>query len=145
MADTTGTSGRWLSLAEAASALGVSVRTLRRRVASGEIRRQRSNGHVLFFVPHAATMAAETVTPTAMAAPVADMAQPMAEEAATVHPAVAALERALTAERERSALLETELRAAREAAAMYQERSRNLEAQVALPPPAKRPWWRRWW
>ncbi len=58
--------------------------------------------------------------------------------------AVTAFERALTAERERSALLEAELGAAREAAAMYQERSRNLEAQLALPAPAPCPWWQRW-
>jgi len=64
--------------------------------------------------------------------------------------AIAAFERTLEAERtradqererERSATLEAELLAAREAAAMHQERSRNLEeetnrlrAQLALPP-----------
>jgi excisionase family DNA binding protein len=138
MADNAGRDGHWLSLAEAAAVLGVSVRTLRRRVTSGEIQRRRTDGRVLFFVPWAATVATDAVT----------VAQTMAEEAATMHPAVTALERALAAERERASQAE-------QAAAMYQERARGLEqeverlsAQLALPAPAPapapRPWWQRW-
>ncbi len=137
MADTAGHEGHWLTLAEAAAVLDVSVRTLRRRVTSGEIQRRRTDGRVLFFVPRAATMAAKTVTPSDVAVPVAVMAQTMAEEAAMAHPAVPALERALAAERERASQAE-------QAAAMWQERARGLEAQLALPPPVRRPWW-QWW
>ena len=173
MADGGEPAGTWRTLAEVAAALGISERTVRRRIDAGRYQTRHDDSRVLVFLPFdwrvtgAATVADSPpagaggggttpavdgkapaflggMTPTG-----GQMADPAGELAAE---AVSALERVLREERQRAG-------AAEQAAAMWQERARNLEAEVgrlqellALPAheeaeEAEQPcwrWWQRW-
>lgn len=146
LAATQDSGGQWVSPTEAAAAMGMSVRTLCRRIASGELRQQREHGRVLIWLPLAATR-------TDVAATTDKDAISVSELAATMGQAVSALERTLQEERTARQGERERARQAEQAAAMYQERARGLEeenaklvAQLALPAPAPtpRPWWQRW-
>ena len=149
--------GRWLPRADAAHALVVHERTMRRQVASGRYP-SRMNGHSIeVWLPDVAL--GDTDSAPGRAQGTMDTAQ---GDLDTVHGqpgdgagdvrriptdggAVAALERLVRESLERASIAE-------QAAAMWQERARNLEAQVeqllALPaheePEPRRRWW-RWW
>lgn len=56
MADPVG--GQWVTLAQATGFLGVSDRTLRRQIASGELRTQQTAGRRLVWLPAPSAVAA---------------------------------------------------------------------------------------
>lgn len=133
--------GRWLPVVEAASILDTTERTLRRRAIAGHVRSRQANGRTEVWVAgQASDNAPVTVTED----------RPAPESAQ--NDALLALERLL-----RDTLREKD--AAQQSAAMWQERGRNLEAEVTrlagqveelLSLPAHEepaiPWWKkRWW
>jgi hypothetical protein len=152
-----GHDGRWLSLAEAAVALGYSERTIRRALATGRYQKRRAHGRMQVLVPSAA-MADNGITALAEPADTADTMDmragglsdraDMPDTVAATH-ALGALERVLAEERSRADRERERASAAEQAAAMWQERARNLEGELqrvlALPaheePDLRRHWW----
>ena len=134
------TSGRWLTVPAAARALSVTERTIRRRMAAGAVRIRREDGRTLIWV---------SLTPPGHVTDIdTDMSADVSDAAAE---AIKELARLLEHERTQSAALEQRASKAEQTAAMYQERARNLaeenerlSIQLALPPPARHPWW-QWW
>mgnify|MGYP001485737134 CR=1 FL=1 len=157
MADTAG--GQWVTLAQATVFLGVSDRTLRRQIAAGQYRTQRNGGRRLVCVPviepgRAVVGEGEALAVTAARADGHETAKAATNGGVTVK---AASEEIVAATlKEWRSLLEQERQragAAEQAAAMWQERARNLETQVeqllALPaheeePELRPPWWAFW-
>lgn len=149
--------GYWLPLGQAARKLGVAERTIRRHIDAGRYHARRRGREVLVLLPHTGQGTpdgAHRAFP--LVAPTADRRQGTPVTTDTGHAAtdraVAVLERLLDEERadlvrERQARGQVE-----QVAAMWQERARNLEAQVeqllALPaheePESRRFWWRFW-
>jgi excisionase family DNA binding protein len=155
MADTAG--GHWVTLAQATGLLGVSDRTLRRQISSGELRTQRTGGRRLVWTPASSTLAAAAATGMTMAASdgVQNGAVAVTMASSDHEAAMAANQDTLAATlREWRSLLNAErgrASAAEQAAAMWQERARHLEAQVeqllARPSHEEEPtqrWWRFW-
>jgi hypothetical protein len=137
--DTPDDAGRWLPVADAAPVLGTTERTVRRRVLAGHVRSRQRDGRTEVWVSGRVPDDGPDVDATPDTPP---------EDAR--NRALVALERLL-----RDTLAEKD--AVQQAAAMWQERSANLRAEVdrlqgeveallALPaheePPP--PWWRRW-
>lgn len=143
--------GRWLTQVEAARLLSVSDRTLRRRIAAGRLLSRRRAGRTLVYVDAAANQDGlpEDAADTRDSDPADQDGRPGRASALTeVSGASGSQEGALLAllreERERASQAE-------QAAAMWQERARNLETQVeqllALPAHEEEPprrWWRFW-
>ena len=143
-----GQGGQWVPATQAAQALGLSDRTLRRHIAAGRYQVRYRGRNTLVLLPHRTdvpdgTADASAARPAAKSA-IAD-ASGVTELGAVARDALALLER------EREARSQAE-----QAAAMWQERARNLEAEngrlhelLALPaheeePEPPRRWW-QWW
>ena len=168
--------GRWVSPAQAAATLGVSERTIHRRLAANRYRVRHVDGRTLVHLPSdrrpthfaqqvsdadptAAGDASDDVTDTSddhLERPTLNDRQPTDAMADAVSQAIGVLDRLLEQERRRTeeershADQERErASAAEQAAAMWQERARNLETQVeqllALPAHEAEPPGRRWW
>lgn len=154
MADTpAGEGGAWRTLAEAAVTLGLSERTIRRRIDAERIRAQQEDGRLLVWLP----------------APAAALADRMPAETAPGGHLTDSADEAPARESQDAGILAQLLREqidgrlrAEQAAAMWQERARNLETENgrlqellalpaheedSLPPVASEPhrhWW-QWW
>ncbi len=127
--------GQWLSTTVAAAHLGVTERTLQRHIVAGRYRVDRKDGKVHVWLPTAVAH-----VPDDLSVNVGQLSDTMSELSATVGHALTLL----AEERTRAADAEARASQAEQAAAMWQERARGLEAQLALPPPIRRPWW-QWW
>ena len=115
-------SGQGLTVAEAAEALGVSQRTVRRYIKSGKIKADLVPGHYgmeyrISELSHAVPAAAglDNALPSALDKAL-DMVKVLQQEKAELYAQVA----------------------------YFQSQCRHLEDQVKLLMEARRPWWRRW-
>lgn len=115
-------SGQGLTLAEAAQALGLSQRTIRRHIKSGKIKAELVEGSygpeyriIGVYTPAAPTKGVDNASPDALVKAL-DMIKALQQEKAELYAQVAFLQ------------------------AQY----RQLEEQVKLLQEARRPWWQRW-
>jgi hypothetical protein len=147
--------GDWLPVNQATALLGVSQRTLYRRIEAGQYRIRHVDGRTQVWVDGA--MAAVPAMADGMAAPTADVTDaadsavpPASAMADALARAVDTLEHLLEEDRRRAEAAEQRAGAAEQAAAMWQERARNLEAELARalalpaheePEPPRRRWW----
>ncbi|HEY8742377.1 MAG TPA: helix-turn-helix domain-containing protein [Chloroflexota bacterium] len=163
------TDGRWLTVKDAATLLDISERSVRRHVQHGQIRHRFRERMTEVWIGADTRLTEEdqpdsaldtrraapgrgmSVTGIAAPAPVTDSTS--RDAPAVTDTAVTELANLLREERERTERVEQQMVQAREAAAMWQERARNLEAQVeqmlALPmhdetPEATHRWWAFW-
>jgi len=142
---------RQLDIPDAAAALGLSIEAICKRIRRGTLVATKVDGRWMVSLNvQDSRSPADNASRTINVDQVRNVQDTRVDASVA---AVAALERALEAERARaneerarSVALEAELLAAREAAAMHQERSRNLEeetkrlrAQLALPPTQPEP------
>ena len=143
----------------AADALGVRERTLRRRIAGQQYGVERSDQRIWVWLPTNAQGPLAGMSGRCPDMP-ADSEEAPGQDPDIAAQALAVLERLFVEERgraasvtERAILLEQRASSAERAAAMWQERARNLEAQVeqllALPAyeeaaTPRRRWWRFW-
>ncbi len=141
-----GENGNWLPVGQAAAHLGISERTLRRQIAAGRLQTLQIRGarHVRVTLPGMSDTLPGDATQVPDSARQETGRRLIVPDIAT-H-AISELRSLVEQERARSAALEAELLSAREAAAMHQERSRNLEeetkrlrTQLALPPTQPEP------
>jgi hypothetical protein len=140
--------GAWLTSHAAQQQLGISERTLFRRIARGQLeRRHRANGQVEVWVP-----TAEATTATADSAPDTDRQHAQAEQALVL------VDRFGQAVAQQVAPLLQEMAAMRQQLVDQAEEIGRLRAQLDRRAPAPAapadtdrqtdghpPWWRRWW
>lgn len=139
-----GEAGAWRTLAETAVALNLSERTIRRRIDAGRVTARQEDGRLLVWVP----TPAGTVADSAPAGPAAGglLADQAGGEPASDGPPAGELVQLLREQIERASRAE-------QAATLWQERARNLEAEnsrlqelLALPahdaePKPRQRWW----
>lgn len=140
------TSGHWLGVIPTARALGVTERTVRRRMAAGTVRTRRDGHKVLVWVSDGdiGRVSDEDSDESGTASRLSDERPDSVSDVAAE--AIHEFGRLLEQERQRSS-------AAEQAAAMWQERARTLEEELervlALPAheeePALRGHWWQWW
>jgi len=119
-------SSQGLTIAEAAEALGLSQRTIRRHIKSGKIRAELMPGQ--YGDEYRINGLEETTA-----------AEPVVDKALDKTPASAmdkALDMVKALQQEKAELYAQ--------VAYWQARSQHLEEQVKLLVEAKRPWWQRW-
>ncbi len=163
------TDGRWLNVKDAANLLNISERSVRRHVQRGRLQHRFRERMTEVWIgtdtclteedqPESAPDTLRAVpgrgmTVSGIATPAPDTVSAGPSTPAAPDIAVTELANLLREERERTERIEQQVVQAREAATMWQERARNLEAQVeqllALPayeeePVAGRRWWRFW-
>ncbi|MGI8912341.1 MAG: hypothetical protein ACR2JY_00890 [Chloroflexota bacterium] len=152
--------GQWVPVTRAAPLLGLSESTLRRRIRDGRYpTRQEPYQSVEVLIPSENVVDNHQVPSPATIDGHSRSGDINGSHDAGESPldligrALDALRMIAETERERSATLEQRASQAEQAAAMWQERARNLESQVeqllALPaheeePVAGRRWWRFW-
>lgn len=147
---------QWLPVARAAPLLGLTERTLRRRVDDGEYETRASRHGLLVRVP-AVSVNGRGEAPAlsddgAGAPPESEDGSAAPAPAGIATAAITAMAQLVERERERSAELERRASQAEQAATMWQERCRNVESELervlALPAheeePPRRRWWRFW-
>ena len=138
--------GQWYSTRLAAVHLGVTERTIQRRIASGRYRTDRVDGNVRIWLPvavgHEPDRSSDTIHPESdiigiTSGDVRHLPDTAIDFSATVRRALDML----AEERERAAAADARASQAEQSAAMWQERAHNLEeetkrlyAQLALPP-----------
>ena len=112
-----------LTIAEAAQALGVSQRTIRRHIKSGRIKAELVPGHygaeyrIIGLEAEAGPKPGLDKSPASGLDKALDMVKSLQQEKAELYAQVA----------------------------FWQAQCRHLEEQVKLLTEAKRPWWQRWW
>jgi hypothetical protein len=144
--------GQWMTRAAAATLLGLSERTIRRYAALGQYRTRKVGQVVEVWVPLGGQSPASPGEGFDEQLPLIE--ENDAAERSDGHPPLAIgqlmtmLHQLLDREMARADLERERASAAEQAAAMWQERARNLEAQVeqllALPAHEEEPA-RRWW
>ena len=129
--DVSGIADQWLPVGQAAVALGISERTLRRHLSSGSYQTRHVAGRLEVLIP---VPAMPDRLDGAMADAPDDDRQVSGEEAGQspdiLVQALSTLERVLTEERIRANQERERASVAEQAAAMWQERARNLEAEL---------------
>ena len=121
----------WVSLREAAAALGVSPDTVRRRIRAAHIEARKAGGRWQVEMPDAA--AASPPEPERDATALARQAADLQAENRMLRGQLATMHATLDHEREQAGLV----------ARTLEQFSRALPAPAADAAPARAPWWRR--
>jgi len=143
--------GQWYSTTLAAAHLGVTERTIQRRIASGRYRIDRVDGNVRIWLPiavgHESDRSSDTIQPESdISGITSGNVRHSSDTAIDFSTTVRRALDMLAEERERAAAADARASQAEQSAAMWQERARNLEeetkrlyAQLALPPTQPEP------
>ena len=121
----------WVSIREAAAALGVSQDTVRRRIRAAQLEARKAGGRWQVEMPDAA--AASPPAPERDATALARQAADLQAENRMLRGQLATMHATLDHEREQAGLV----------ARTLEQFSRALPAPAADAAPARAPWWRR--
>ena len=135
-------SSQGLTIAEAAEALGLSERTIRRQIKSGKIKAE------LVLGRYGAEYRISGLGETAVARPRVDKAPASALDKTLDKTPASALDKAIDKTLDKALdmvkALQQEKAELYAQVAYWQAQFQHLEEQVKLLTEAKRPWWRRW-
>jgi len=131
-------SSQGLTIAEAAEALGLSERTIRRQIKSGKIKAE------LVLGRYGAEYRISGLGETAVARPGVDKAPASALDKTLDKTPASALDKTLDKALDMVKALQQEKAELYAQVAYWQAQFQHLEEQVKLLTEAKRPWWRRW-
>ncbi len=131
-------SSQGLTIAEAAEALGLSERTIRRQIKSGKIKAE------LVLGRYGAEYRISGLGERAVARPGVDKAPASALDKTLDKTPASALDKAIDKALDMVKALQQEKAELYAQVAYWQAQFQHLEEQVKLLTEAKRPWWRRW-